>query len=129
MSAERLEHEAVVAYRRGVSWTTWWPSVASDVAQAEPHDPARYGALVGRLLALVTSGDLNGLYPVGNALVPQTADVAKPADTTTNAKINWAAARVVPTDKLPSLPTLRGIGTVGRSSEGGAREPAEIPST
>ena len=130
MSAERLDHEAVVAHRRGIRWTDWWPTVAHDVAQVEPHDPARYGALVARLLALVTSGDLNGLYPVGNALVPQTADVAKPADTTTNAKINWAAAGVVPTGTLPILtPPLRGIGTVRRSSDGGARKPAEIPST
>ena len=128
MNAERLEHEAVVAFRRGIPWRDWWPTVATDVAQVEP-DTAAYRRLVARLLCLVVSGNLNGRTPPGDALPPQTADVAKPADTTTNAKINWAAAGVVPTGKLPSLPTPRSIGTVGRSSEGGARKPAEIPST
>ena len=130
MSAERLDHEAVVAHRRGIRWTDWWPTVAHDVAQVEPHDTARYGALVGRLLALVTSGDLNGLYPVGNALVPQTADVAKPADTGTVARIDWGRARVVPTGTLPILtPPLRGIGTVGPMTDGGARKPVGVHGT
>ena len=125
MSAERLDHEAVVAYRRGVSWTTWWPSVAADVERLEPHDLDAYRRLVARLLALVVSGNTNGRTPPGNALVPQTADdVNNPDDTTTNAKIDWARARVVTAAEHPSLPPYPPFsGPVGRSSEVGAREP------
>ena len=127
MTTERLEHEAVVAHRRGIPWRTWWPTVAQDVERIEPHDTAAYRRLVARLLCLVVSGNLNGRTPPGDALVPQTPDVPKPSDTTTNAKINWGRARVVPADTLPILtPPLRGIGTVQPMTDDGAREPATI---
>ena len=124
MTTEELEHAATVAHRRGIRWRDWWPTISEHVAQAAP-DTAAYRRLVARLLALVTSGDLNGLYPVGNALVPQTADdVNNPDDTTTNAKIDWARARVVTAAEHPSLPPYPPFsGPVGRSSEVGAREP------
>ena len=125
MTTEELEHAATVAHRRNIRWRDWWPTVAADVERLEPRDLDAYKRLVARLFPLVVSGNTNGRTPPGDALPPQMADVPKPDDATTNAKINWGRARVVPTDKYPSLPShppLRSIGTVRGLSQSMARE-------
>lgn len=60
----RLERIALDAHRRGLSWSEYWPTVALDVAQAEPHDRAAYRRLVRRLSHLLTCGDLDGATPI-----------------------------------------------------------------
>ena len=61
-----LERAAILAHARSVRWSEFWPTVAADVAQAEPWDQVAYHRLVGRLLALVVAGDSDGAEPVGD---------------------------------------------------------------
>ena len=46
-----------------MTWAEFWPSVAGDVAAAEPWDRQRYRRLVARLTALVAAGDVDGTIP------------------------------------------------------------------
>ena len=114
---EQLERLAIDAHTRGDTWTAWWPSVAEQVRAAEPWNRGRYRRLVGRLLALVASGDVDGQRPVGADLEPWEADDAKPADTGTAARIDWQAAGI-------AEPTRQGRGDRGvKSSRVNGRRP------
>jgi hypothetical protein len=67
MSTTRaLERRAFQAHAAGLSWSAWWPTVAADVAQAEPWNRTAYHRLVRRLVALVAAGDLDGAEPAGD---------------------------------------------------------------
>jgi len=66
MNVKALERQAVRAHAAGLRWSEFWPTVAAQVAQVEPHDRRRYHRLVGRLLALLVSGDTNGAEPAGD---------------------------------------------------------------
>ena len=90
----RLEQAAIAAHRAGLSWAEFWPTVAADVAQAEPWDLSRRSQLVRRLSLLVTAGDLDGERPAGDwwdddgqaVVVPVTSDNA------TSARRLWSPA-------------------------------------
>ncbi len=62
----RLERAAIDARAVGTTWAEFWPTVAADVAKAEPHDARRYHRFVGRLIGLVAAGDVDGAMPVGD---------------------------------------------------------------
>jgi hypothetical protein len=59
-----LESAALRAHRRGIGWTDFWQEHGAAVCQAEPHNRQRFQRLVRRLLALVSSGDLDGQQPI-----------------------------------------------------------------
>ena len=58
-----FERRAVAAHAAGATWPEFWPTVAGDVAAAEPDYYDR-GRLVHRLIGLVASGDTDGQRPV-----------------------------------------------------------------
>ena len=60
---QALEAAALAAHADGMTWAEFWPSVAGDVAAAEPSDRQRYRRLVARLTALVAAGDVDGTIP------------------------------------------------------------------
>ncbi len=60
-----LERLAADAYRAGVGWSAFWPTVAERVDQAAPDASGRR-RLVNRLLALVACGDCEGMEPAGD---------------------------------------------------------------
>jgi hypothetical protein len=64
MTIKALEQQAIRAHACGTRWADWWPTVAADVAQAEPHDRHRFHRLRQHLLGLVISGDTDGQEPV-----------------------------------------------------------------
>ena len=89
----RLERLAIDAHRRGDTWPQFWPTVASDVAAAEPWDRTAYHRLVRRLSYLVTCGNADGMVAVGDG-EPWQADDEAPMvpiidDTTTTARCLW----------------------------------------
>ncbi len=63
LARQALEPAALAAHADGMTWAEFWPSVAGDVAAAEPYDRRRFHALVRRLTALVAAGDLDGAVP------------------------------------------------------------------
>jgi hypothetical protein len=65
-TAKHLEREAIRAHAAGEPWATFWPTVAAQVAQAEPIDRSAYHRLVRRLVALLAAGDLDGAQPAGD---------------------------------------------------------------
>ena len=92
MKGKELESAAIDAHRRGIGWGEFWRRHGADARAAEPHNARRYQKLVGRLLALVVSGNLNGDRAVGDDdQAPwETDDVGpepKPSDTATAANI------------------------------------------
>jgi len=60
-----LERAAINAHRQGTTWRAFWREHVEDIRRAEPYDSQKYHRLVKRLLALVTSGDTDGMHPVG----------------------------------------------------------------
>lgn len=62
----KLENLAIKAHQEGTTWNTFWCQHSKQVEQAEPWDRAAYHKLVNRLLALLTSGDTDGMVPVPN---------------------------------------------------------------
>ena len=60
--SRQLERLAADAHRAGVGWSAFWPTVAHRMNQAEPDAGVRR-RLVNRLLALVASGDCEGMEP------------------------------------------------------------------
>ena len=75
----------------------FWPTVAADVAAAEPWDRTAYRRLVGRLLALVVLGDTDGQEPVGDTMPWEADDCAFPvlSDTQTQARCLWTPTQEV----------------------------------
>ncbi len=61
-----LERAALDAYRHGDTWTMFWEQHGAEVCRAEPHDRQRFVRLVRRLLALLVSGNDDGLHAVGD---------------------------------------------------------------
>ncbi len=92
---KRLEQAAIAAHATGTSWVEFWPSVATDVAQAEPHDARRYHRLVRRLVGLVASGDTDGQTAAGDHPPPEADDppVYPATDDTTQARCLWQPGR------------------------------------
>ncbi|MGA2069371.1 MAG: hypothetical protein ABSG86_30755 [Thermoguttaceae bacterium] len=73
-----LEAAAQAAHAAGKTWAEFWQQHGADVAVAEPWDRRRYHRLVGRLLALVVSGDTDGQEPVGDTMPWEADDCASP---------------------------------------------------
>jgi hypothetical protein len=65
---KQLERHAVEAHRNSESWTTFWRQHGGEVRRAEPFDRQRFNRLTSKLLALVVSGDSNGLRGIDTAL-------------------------------------------------------------
>ena len=93
-----LEQSAIAANAAGVPWRDWWPTVAGDVARAEPYNRLAFHALVRRLVGLVAAGDTDGAEPVENPLCPwdeadaraQAVPVLVTSDTATAARCLWS---------------------------------------
>ena len=87
---KQLERSAIRAHARGVGWNDFWQEHGAKVCRAEPHDRQRFGRLVRRLLALLTSGNLDGMEPAGDAMPWEVNNERdKPADVGTAARIDW----------------------------------------
>jgi hypothetical protein len=61
-----LERQALDAHRRGESWTAFWQQHAEHIRNAEPWSRERFRRLYSRLMALVVSGDCDGMMAVGD---------------------------------------------------------------
>ena len=59
-----LERHALDAHRLGWNWEKFWDRHGPEVRQAEPFNVGRFHKLVRRLLALVVSGDCDGVEPI-----------------------------------------------------------------
>jgi hypothetical protein len=97
VTGTKLERYAIAAHRLNWTWDRFWQMHGEAVRQAEPYDRAKFAKLVARVLALVTSGDLDGQMAVGDDVPWETDDClpqAPPDDTTTAARIDWAAAGI-----------------------------------
>lgn len=95
MSTKQLERSAIRAYARGVGWSEFWAEHGGAVCRAEPHNRQRFQRLVRRLLALLTSGDCDGMEPAGEPwLLDEQAQAVAMDDTTTAARIDWTAAGI-----------------------------------
>ena len=66
MNCKQLEQAALDAHRAALSWRRFWPTIAAEVAEAEPHDARRYHRLVRKLVGFVSAGDTDGAEPVGD---------------------------------------------------------------
>ena len=78
---KQLERLALEAHTCNQSWNDFWPTVANRVRQAEPWNRSKFRRLYERLLALVVSGDCDGMLPIGiGDVVPWEADDAMPVD-------------------------------------------------
>jgi hypothetical protein len=105
MNRKELETAAIRAHARGDTWNNFWPTVAGDVAAAEPDYYDR-GRLVHRLIGLVASGDSDGMRPVpatwGQPEPWELADRAQPvpaivpSDTETSARLLWSPQEARP---------------------------------
>ena len=98
-NAERLEKAAIDAHAAGVGWSRFWTEHAHAIQAAEP-DPVRRCRLVGRLMALLVSGDTEGQRPVGDVddapwERDDAIDVPSPHDGETRARLLWPADRPV----------------------------------
>jgi hypothetical protein len=60
-----LETLAREAWRNGTPWSRFWPVVSEDCRRLQAACPTSARPLYGRLLALVTAGDEDGIEPVG----------------------------------------------------------------
>ena len=73
MNRKQLEYAAIrcmpTARRRG----QFWPTIAADVAAAEP-DYYQRGRFIHRLIGLVASGDVDGQQAAGDSAPWETAD-------------------------------------------------------
>ena len=67
MTRTHLERLATAAHRRGDTWSTFWSTVAGDVAALEPWDRQAYRRLTRRLSHLLTCGDASGMLPIANS--------------------------------------------------------------
>ncbi len=79
LTCQQLEQAAIRAHSAGRSWADFWPTVAGDVAAAEPIDARRYHRLVRRLVGLVAAGDLDGMHSPGDGWPSEAADEPHPA--------------------------------------------------
>ena len=95
-----LERRALDAPRAGLGWAQFWASNGHAIRDVEPYHRGRYRRLVNRLLALVVSGDCDGMEPAGDTLEPWEADdqpeALAPNDTITAARIDWSAGGIIP---------------------------------
>ena len=91
---QHLERAAIDAYRAGQAWADFWQEWGARLLQAEPYDRGRFRRLVNRLLALVTSGDTDGMEPAGEPwLLDDVQAVPAPADVGTAARCLWPMER------------------------------------
>jgi hypothetical protein len=103
-TTQELERAAVDAHRRGLPWSQFWPTVAADVIRVEPYDRNRYHKLVGRLVALVAAGDVDGAEPADDGwprpMPWELDDAPAPAlvvsDSETRARVDWSAVGLGP---------------------------------
>jgi hypothetical protein len=88
----KLETAAIRAHRRGACWAEYWAAYGHQVRAAEPYHAGRYHRLVRRLMALVASGNTDGMAPVCNIDMPWDDDdlpepePPSPHDTATRAR-------------------------------------------
>jgi len=84
-----LERAAIDAFRNGIGWTAYWQQHGEQVQQAEPWNARRFKRLYDRLLALVTSGDTNGMTAMAeDDAAPWVADdQPSPHDSITRARL------------------------------------------
>jgi hypothetical protein len=90
-----LERHALDAHR--LNWTRdrFWQMHGDAVRQAEPYHRGRYHRLINRLMALVVSGDTDGMEPAGEPwLLDEQQEQLAVDDTTTAARIDWQAAGI-----------------------------------
>jgi hypothetical protein len=66
MNAKQLERSAREAHRLNIYWPQFWQMRGEAIRAAEPFDRQRFRRLVSRLLALVVSGDDDGMEPLGD---------------------------------------------------------------
>ena len=64
-NVQALERAAIDAHARGIGWSDFWEQHGVEVCAAEPQDRQRFARLVRRLLALLTSGNDNGMHAAG----------------------------------------------------------------
>lgn len=85
---ETLEHEAIQAHARGDTWRQFHANHGPAILKVEPCDHRRHHRMLRRLMALVVSGDCDGLDPIGDAIQPweQDAEQQSPHDTQTQAR-------------------------------------------
>ena len=93
MNVTQLERTAIDAHQAGMTWGQFWDQHGAAICAAEPHDRQRFTRLVRRLLALLTSGNLDGAQAVGddNAIPGELDDQPGP-DATKAARCLWPAA-------------------------------------
>lgn len=85
---KQLERRAVEVHRRGEQWAVFWEQHGDDVRAVEPYNRGRFRRLVDRLLALVCSGDCDGVEPIGDddAMPWERDDQVSPHDSKTQAR-------------------------------------------
>jgi hypothetical protein len=118
---KQLESAALEAHRAGTTWSTWWPTIAAELVQLELLDDRAYSRLVRRLLAIVASGDTDGMQPVGQWIDDDQGDdqaglvVPIIDDVTTAARCLWSPRRYADsrsrTRTNPDFPGENGITT------------------
>ena len=65
--SRQLEHAALAAHAAGTAWGDYWQEHQDAIREVQPHDRLAYRRLVRRLLALLVSGDVDGMEPVAPA--------------------------------------------------------------
>ena len=95
-----LEEAALVAHGSGVPWRTFHRQHNIEINSVEPFDPHRHHELLVKLMALVVSGDTEGMEPAGEDSEPWLVDdTDKPADVGTRARLL--------ADAIPGRPASR----------------------
>ena len=61
-----LEARALEAHRDGTNWCQFWPTVAADARKLAERSPNAARPIYGNLLAIVVSGDTDGMEPPGS---------------------------------------------------------------
>ena len=65
MTIKQLESAAIEAHQAGTTWFAFWPTIAAELLQLDRGDDRPYANLVRRLVAIVASGDTDGMQPIG----------------------------------------------------------------
>jgi len=103
---EQLKAAALAEFQRGGNWQEFLAEHREGLLQVEPYDRAKYHGLRDAVRCIVVSGEVSGLYGVGDpdALNPWVVDdgAHQPDDVTTRAQFD-------------PLPTQQSSWRVGRT--------------
>jgi hypothetical protein len=84
----QLERLALDSHRAGLSWRDYFAANAGIITTIISGNPAGWGEVRDRLLALLVSGETSGRLPVGDSEADQAPAVAlTPSDTETAARL------------------------------------------